>query len=148
MHASSCITDFFFIVFFPPSFPRSGVIPGSDRVLCARDVAPAPGPWGSWAPSPFSASLRRRAGGAGAARHGFLRPLARTHPTARPRGGFRHFISLTPIWKKQVLIQRNHPLFCLALLCQFRVNAATVLNTVSYAGKSVIASSKHGQALA
>lgn len=38
------------------------------------------------------------------------------------------FYLLTPIWKKHVLIQRNHPFSCLALFCQFEVNAAMVCN--------------------
>lgn len=58
------------------------------------------------------------------------------------------FYLLTPVWKKCVLIQQNHLPFCLALFCQFRLNAATVLNVVSYADSSVVASSKHGRALA
>lgn len=56
-------------------------------------LSPVLGPWGWWAPSPFSASLRRRARGAGAACHGLLQLFARTHPTAHPREGVQRFIS-------------------------------------------------------
>ena len=60
VNASSCTTDFFNLAFFSP-FPPSDASPSSDRVLCVHGVAPAPGPQGLWAPSPFPASLRSRA---------------------------------------------------------------------------------------
>lgn len=98
VNVSSCITNFliFFFSLSSPLWCFSQFWP-----YAADPRATALGPWGLWASSSFSASLCKSAGCAQAACHAFCGCLPLLRISA--------FYFLTPVWKKHVLIQQNHP---------------------------------------